>query len=51
LRLIGNSAGKGFGGAAMLPCSELEYGGIVRVLENLEPRSEVRGGEMASAGV
>src|SRR5579871_2103066 len=33
---------QGFSGAAMLPYSELEYGGIVRILEKLEPRFTVR---------
>jgi fructose 1,6-bisphosphate aldolase/phosphatase len=33
---------QGFSGAAMLPYSELEYGGIVRILERLESRFSVR---------
>jgi fructose 1,6-bisphosphate aldolase/phosphatase len=33
---------QGFSGAAMLPYSELEYGGIVKILERLEPRFENR---------
>ncbi len=33
---------QGFSGAAMLPYSELEYGGIVRILEKLESRFNVR---------
>jgi fructose 1,6-bisphosphate aldolase/phosphatase len=33
---------QGFSGAAMLPYSELEYGGIVHILERLEPRFHVR---------
>ena len=33
---------QGFSGAAMLPYSELEYGGIVRILEKLESRFTVR---------
>lgn len=33
---------QGFSGAAMLPYSELEYGGIVRILEKLEPRFTVQ---------
>jgi fructose 1,6-bisphosphate aldolase/phosphatase len=33
---------QGFSGPAMLPMSELEYGGIVHILENLEPRFRVR---------
>jgi fructose 1,6-bisphosphate aldolase/phosphatase len=33
---------QGFSGAAMLPYSELEYGGIVKILEKLEPRFTVR---------
>jgi fructose 1,6-bisphosphate aldolase/phosphatase len=36
---------QGFSGAAMLPYSELEYGGIVRILEKLEPRFTVRSAE------
>jgi fructose 1,6-bisphosphate aldolase/phosphatase len=32
---------QGFSGAAMLPYSELEYGGIVKILEKLEPRFKV----------
>ena len=33
---------QGFSGAAMLPYSELEYGGIVRILETLESRFTLR---------
>jgi len=33
---------QGFSGAAMLPYSELEYGGIVRILEKLESRFTLR---------
>jgi fructose 1,6-bisphosphate aldolase/phosphatase len=33
---------QGFFGAAMLPYSELEYGGIVRILEKLDSRFVVR---------
>ena len=33
---------QGFSGPAMLPYSELEYGGIVRILEKLESRFTVR---------
>jgi fructose 1,6-bisphosphate aldolase/phosphatase len=33
---------QGFSGAAMLPYSELEYGGIVKKMEKLEPAFEVR---------
>jgi fructose 1,6-bisphosphate aldolase/phosphatase len=33
---------QGFSGAAMLPYSELEYGGIVRILDRLEKRFKVR---------
>ena len=33
---------QGFSGAAMLPYSELEYGGIVHILEKLESRFTVR---------
>jgi fructose 1,6-bisphosphate aldolase/phosphatase len=33
---------QGFSGPAMLPYSELEYGGIVRILEKLEKRFTVR---------
>lgn len=33
---------QGFSGAAMLPYSELEYGGIVEILENLDARFHVR---------
>jgi fructose 1,6-bisphosphate aldolase/phosphatase len=33
---------QGFSGPAMLPYSELEYGGIVRILERLEKRFTVR---------
>jgi len=34
---------QGFSGAAMLPYSELEYGGIVKKMEKLEPKFRVRG--------
>ncbi len=34
---------QGFVGAAMLPMAELEYTGITRMLESLEPRFKVRG--------
>jgi fructose 1,6-bisphosphate aldolase/phosphatase len=33
---------QGFSGPAMLPYSELEYGGIVKKMEKLEPRFKVR---------
>ena len=33
---------QGFSGPAMLPYSELEYGGIVKILENLDKRFAVR---------
>jgi fructose 1,6-bisphosphate aldolase/phosphatase len=33
---------QGFAGAAMLPYSELEYGGIVKKMEKLEPRFKVK---------
>jgi fructose 1,6-bisphosphate aldolase/phosphatase len=33
---------QGFSGPAMLPYSELEYGGIVHILEELEHRFTVR---------
>jgi fructose 1,6-bisphosphate aldolase/phosphatase len=33
---------QGFSGAAMLPYSELEYGGIVKKMEKLEPHFKVR---------
>ncbi len=33
---------QGFSGAAMLPHSELEYGGIVEILNNLEPKFKYR---------
>ena len=32
---------QGFSGPAMLPYGELEYGGIVRILEKLETRFRV----------
>jgi fructose 1,6-bisphosphate aldolase/phosphatase len=39
---------QGFSGAAMLPYSELEYGGIVKILDRLESRFRVRtGGQRA----
>ena len=34
---------QGFSGAAMLPYSELEYGGIVKKMERLEPKFKVKG--------
>jgi fructose 1,6-bisphosphate aldolase/phosphatase len=34
---------QGFSGAAMLPYSELEYGGIVKKMEKLEPKFKVKG--------
>jgi fructose 1,6-bisphosphate aldolase/phosphatase len=34
---------QGFSGAAMLPYSELEYGGIVKKMKKLEPRFKVKG--------
>jgi fructose 1,6-bisphosphate aldolase/phosphatase len=34
---------QGFSGSAMLPYSELEYGGIVKKMEKLEPKFKVRG--------
>jgi fructose 1,6-bisphosphate aldolase/phosphatase len=41
---------QGFSGAAMLPYSELEYGGIIRILGRLESRFKVRpGARMAEA--
>jgi fructose 1,6-bisphosphate aldolase/phosphatase len=40
---------QGFSGAAMLPYSELEYGGIVRILEKLESRFTVRSAQHAEA--
>jgi fructose 1,6-bisphosphate aldolase/phosphatase len=33
---------QGFSGAAMLPYSELEYGGIVKKMEKLEPQFKIR---------
>lgn len=33
---------QGFSGPAMLPYSELEYGGIVKILARLEPRFKIR---------
>jgi len=33
---------QGFAGSAMLPCSELEYGGIVNKMNKLDPRFKVR---------
>lgn len=33
---------QGFSGAAMLPYSELEYGGIVNIMERLQPRFEIK---------
>ncbi len=33
---------QGFSGAAMLPFSELEYGGITHILENLDARFQIR---------
>jgi fructose 1,6-bisphosphate aldolase/phosphatase len=40
---------QGFSGPAMLPYSELEYGGIVRILARLEPRFTVRPARAAEA--
>jgi fructose 1,6-bisphosphate aldolase/phosphatase len=34
---------QGFSGAAMLPYSELEYGGSVKKMEKLEPKFKERG--------
>jgi len=34
---------QGFSGMAMLPYSELEYGGIVKKMDSLGPRFKVRG--------
>lgn len=34
--------GQGFSGSAMLPYNELEYGGIVDIMKELEPKFEVR---------
>ncbi len=34
---------QGFSGPAMLPYSELEYGGIVKKMEKLEPKFKIRG--------
>ncbi len=44
---------QGFSGPAMLPYSELEYGGIVRILEKLERRFTIRAAapEAESVGV
>ncbi|MFO0841440.1 MAG: fructose-1,6-bisphosphate aldolase/phosphatase [Gemmataceae bacterium] len=43
---------QGFSGAAMLPYSELEYGGIVHILDGLEPRFQVReAGQPEAVGV
>jgi fructose 1,6-bisphosphate aldolase/phosphatase len=44
---------QGFSGAAMLPYSELEYGGIVHILEQLDPRFQVRAaaGQPEAVGV
>ena len=40
---------QGFSGAAMLPYSELEYGGIVEVLEKLDPQFRVYAGARTSS--
>ncbi|MCX7966087.1 MAG: fructose 1,6-bisphosphatase [Syntrophorhabdaceae bacterium] len=34
---------QGFSGMAMLPYSELEYGGIVAKMKKLEPKFKIRG--------
>ncbi len=34
---------QGFSGAAMLPYSEPEYGGIVKKMERLEPKFKIKG--------
>lgn len=39
---------QGFSGAAMLPMSELEYGGITRILEKIDRRFSVRSAERAN---
>lgn len=40
---------QGFSGPAMLPYSELEYGGIVSILEKLEPRFKIRSTRIPAA--
>jgi fructose 1,6-bisphosphatase len=40
---------QGFSGAAMLPYSELEYGGIVEVLEKLDTKFRVYAGAHAAS--
>jgi fructose 1,6-bisphosphate aldolase/phosphatase len=42
---------QGFSGAAMLPYSELEYGGIVKILERLESRFFIRPAVQAARAV
>jgi fructose 1,6-bisphosphate aldolase/phosphatase len=42
---------QGFSGAAMLPYSELEYGGIVKILDQLERRFKVREAAPVPVGV
>jgi fructose 1,6-bisphosphate aldolase/phosphatase len=42
---------QGFSGAAMLPYSELEYGGIVSILERMEKRFRIRTPARASEPV
>lgn len=42
---------QGFSGPAMLPYSELEYGGIVSILERLEQKFRIRSAARASAPV
>jgi fructose 1,6-bisphosphate aldolase/phosphatase len=42
---------QGFFGAAMLPYSELEYGGIVKILERLDKRFKVRAPEQPAETV
>jgi fructose 1,6-bisphosphate aldolase/phosphatase len=42
---------QGFSGAAMLPYSELEYGGIVKILKKLESRFTIRTAQPAEAAL
>lgn len=42
---------QGFSGPAMLPYSELEYGGIVNILERLEQRFRIRPGAKTTAPI
>jgi len=42
---------QGFSGMAMLPYSELEYGGIVRILEKLNSRFTIHTGENKARAV